>query len=72
MAPLQLVDIDLDGGVCVCCMLQSHKLGNCLTAEAFADCWFGAGYRALRESLRRPAKNPMYGDCRACIAMYAS
>lgn len=67
MAPVQSVDIDLDGGVCVCCRTQSHRMGNALTVEAFADCWFGHAYQALRESLKRPSLLPTYPTCRDCI-----
>ena len=71
MAPHQLVDIDLDGGICVCCMLQDRKLGNALTVEAFADCWFGAEYQAIRKQMRRgPDQYALYEKCRNCIANY--
>jgi len=73
MAPVQLVDIDLDGGVCVCCFLQERRLGNALTPEAFADCWFGAEYRAVRASLERAsATGPLYETCRGCVARYTA
>jgi hypothetical protein len=72
MAPVQLVDIDLDGGVCVCCMLQERKLGNALTVEAFADCWFGAEYQAVRESLKRTSAMAFYETCRGCVQRYAA
>lgn len=71
MAPVQMVDIDLDGGVCVCCMLQERKLGNALTVEAFADCWFGAEYQAVRNGLKRSSKSALYESCRLCVARYA-
>lgn len=71
MAPVQLVDIDLDGCVCVCCMLQERKLGNALTVEAFADCWFGAEYQAVRESLKRTSPMALYEQCRGCVKAYA-
>lgn len=71
MAPVQSVDIDLDGGVYVCCMLQTRKLGNALTPEAFADCWFGAEYHAARDSLKRTSAEPLYEDCRSCIKRHA-
>ncbi len=71
MAPHQLVDIDLDGCISACCLLQSRKLGNALTAEAFADCWFGAEYQALRNSMQRgPKQYGMYEECRDCIKCY--
>lgn len=70
-APLQLVDIDLDGGVCVCCMMQERKLGNALTPEAFADCWFGDEYRACRDSLKRTS-SPLYETCRHCITYHTA
>jgi len=71
MAPVQQVDIDLDGGVCVCCMLQERKLGNALTPEAFADCWFGQEYQAIRASLTRTSPQALYEDCRKCVKQYA-
>jgi MoaA/NifB/PqqE/SkfB family radical SAM enzyme len=70
MAPSQLVDIDLDGNVCVCCQMQERSLGSALTVEAFADCWFGAEYRAIRKSLQRGA-DPLHETCRTCVKNYA-
>ena len=71
MAPVQMVDVDLDGGVCVCCMLQERRLGNALTVEAFADCWFGAEYEAVRRSLARSSARPLYETCVGCVKQYA-
>lgn len=71
MAPHQLVDIDLDGGVCLCCMWQERKLGNALTPEAFADCWFGAEYQAIRDGMRRGRDQyALHEKCRNCISNY--
>jgi MoaA/NifB/PqqE/SkfB family radical SAM enzyme len=72
MAPVQLVDVDLDGGICVCCMLQERKLGNALTVEAFADCWFGSEYEAVRRSLARESARPLYDTCIGCVKQYTS
>ncbi len=69
MAPHQLVDIDLDGRVSACCYLQNQTLGNALTAEAFADCWFGEEYIALRHSMLRTSDlTPLYKTCQDCVA----
>ena len=73
MAPLQAVDIDLDGGVSPCCRTQERTLGYATSAEAFADCWFGEAYERLRRSLRRDnADEPQWQECRACIRQYTA
>jgi len=72
LAPVQSVDIDLDGGVCVCCMLQERNLGNALTVEAFADCWFGGEYEAVRRSLMRTSNEALYETCRGCVKQYTA
>lgn len=71
MAPVQQVEVDLDGSVCVCCRLQERKLGNALTPEAFADCWFGAEYQRIRDSLRRGSASTHYETCSGCVKHYA-
>lgn len=71
MAPVQSVDLDLDGCVSVCCQMQQRKLGNALTVEAFADCWFGAEYQACRSSLAREHFDPLFETCRGCVQRYA-
>ncbi len=73
MAPMQNVEIDLDGCVCVCCRTQDRKLGNAMSVEAFADCWFGAEYEAIRASLRRDSLTPPIIDtCRGCVKHYTA
>lgn len=71
MAPVQNVDLDLDGCVGVCCQLQDRKLGNAHTPEAFADCWFGAEYETVRRSLMRTSPMALYETCRGCVGRYA-
>jgi MoaA/NifB/PqqE/SkfB family radical SAM enzyme len=71
-APVQHVDIDLDGCVSICCRMQEYKLGNALTPAAFADCWFGEEYQALRASLRRDDFDPLYESCRGCVNYYTA
>lgn len=73
MAPVQNVEIDLDGCVCVCCRTQDRKLGNAMSVEAFADCWFGAEYEAIRASLRRDSPGPpVIETCRGCVKHYTA
>lgn len=73
MAPVQNVEIDLDGCVCVCCRTQDRRLGNAMSVEAFADCWFGAEYEAIRASLRRDSATPPIIDtCRMCVKHYTA
>lgn len=73
MAPVQNVEIDLDGCVCVCCRTQDRKLGNAMSVEAFADCWFGAEYEAIRASLRRDSvEAPVIETCRGCVRHYTA
>jgi MoaA/NifB/PqqE/SkfB family radical SAM enzyme len=67
LAPRQLVHIDLDGSVCGCDRLEARKLGNALTVEAFADCWFGQEYQAFRRRMHRNER-AFYDTCRTCIA----
>lgn len=73
LAAVQNVEIDLDGCVCVCCRTQDRRLGNALSVESFADCWFGPEYQAIRESLRRDAVgSPVISTCSGCMKHYTA
>jgi hypothetical protein len=53
-------------------MMQERTLGNALTPEAFADCWFGDEYRAVRASLRRTSPAALYETCRGCVKYHTA
>jgi MoaA/NifB/PqqE/SkfB family radical SAM enzyme len=71
MAPRQMVHIDLDGCICGCDRLEFRKLGNALTVEAFADCWFGQEYKAFRDRMDRK-QIAFYETCRGCITQHSA
>lgn len=80
-APVQYVDIGLDGEIYVCCQNQEQNvdavtsirnhMGYATSAEEFADAWFGEKYRKVRESLIRGALPPrILPNCDNCVRRF--
>jgi len=70
-APLQSLDIGMDGQVSPCCRSQRVPMGLALSVEQFADTWFGDSYVKLRKSLEREGEHILsLPECVPCIATY--
>jgi len=71
-APLDYVEIGLEGQVSACCRSQDVPLGYATSAEAFAAAWCGKNYGRIRRSLERQATGPYpLPNCAECVAFFA-
>ncbi|PWC40453.1 hypothetical protein TSO352_01085 [Azospirillum sp. TSO35-2] len=71
MAPLQYVDIGLDGEIYACCRTQRTVLGFATSLDAFLETWCGKRYESLRRSLRHDGLNPVVlPECAGCVKSY--
>jgi len=70
-APINSVDIEIDGQITACCRTQTRTLGSARTIESFVRAWMGKNYRSVRESLTRNSSAPLVlPDCGPCLAFY--
>lgn len=71
MAPLQYVEIGLDGEVYACCRTQRTVLGFATDTDEFLNTWLGARYQRLRQSLRHDELKPfVLPECAGCVKSY--
>jgi len=69
-APINAIDIGVDGDVAPCCAGQGVPLGWVDSVEGFADLWFGANMIKIRRSLLRNADGPLpHPSCAHCIGL---
>ncbi|MBM4144865.1 MAG: radical SAM protein [Nitrospira sp.] len=67
-APIQYVEIGLDGEIYACCRSQRTKLGYATSVNKFADTWYGPEYQAIRKSLLHGSQLPKpLSECESCI-----
>jgi MoaA/NifB/PqqE/SkfB family radical SAM enzyme len=72
VVPDHYVEIGLEGQISACCRAQDVVLGFATSPEEFAKAWFGANYRAIRQSLMRNATGAFpLPNCEGCIEAHA-
>lgn len=72
VAPLDYVEIGLEGQMGVCCRAQDVLMGYATSVESFAEAWLGRNYDLVRGSLRRSAtgRYPL-PNCEGCMKFFA-